>query len=185
MVGFPAGAPAANAELAAAAAADELAQGSLAKAEQYLGLAERGLASVPEGRRGQAQALLGVVQMMLSGRSGDQRARPSTRSGWRLASASEAARPGLSEELRAFALAEIGDSETWAARLDQAESHLEQAVALARRIGRPYLEFMSLMYRAEIELNRWLPRAAELSRQAIDLAERHGWTDDCSPASPP
>jgi LuxR family transcriptional regulator, maltose regulon positive regulatory protein len=37
---------------------------------------------------------------------------------------------------------------------------------------------MSLTYRAEIELNRWLPRAAELSRQAIDLAERNGWTDD-------
>ncbi len=81
------------------------------------------------------------------------------------------------EELRALALLDIGDTETWTGRLDQAESHLEQAVALARRIGRPYLEFMSLTYRAEIELNRWLPRAAELSRQAIDLAERNGWTE--------
>jgi LuxR family transcriptional regulator, maltose regulon positive regulatory protein len=51
-------------------------------------------------------------------------------------------------------------------------------VALARRIGRPYPEFMGLVYRAEIELNRWFPRAEELSRKAIDLAERHGWTDD-------
>jgi LuxR family transcriptional regulator, maltose regulon positive regulatory protein len=170
VVGFPAGAPAANAELAAA---------SLAKAERYLGLAERGLASVPEGRRGQAQALLGVVQMMLSGRSGDQRARAEQAQRLVAATAaSEAIRPGLSEELRAFALAEIGDSETWAGRLDQAESHLEQAVGLARRIGRPYLEFMSLTYRAEIELNRRFPRAEEFSRQAIDLAERNGWTDD-------
>ena len=29
-----------------------------------------------------------------------------------------------------------------------------------------------------MELSRRLPRAAELSRQAIDLAERHGWTAD-------
>ena len=86
--------------------------------------------------------------------------------------------PGLGEELRAIALVKIGDSETWAGRLDQAESHLGQGVALARRIGRPYLELMGLAYRAEIELNRWFPRAEERSRQAIDLAERHGWTDD-------
>jgi LuxR family transcriptional regulator, maltose regulon positive regulatory protein len=51
-------------------------------------------------------------------------------------------------------------------------------VALARRIGRPYLEFMGLTYRAEIDLNRRFPRAAELGRQAMDLAERKGWTDD-------
>jgi LuxR family transcriptional regulator, maltose regulon positive regulatory protein len=176
MAGFPAAATAADAELAVVAAADELAQGSLEEAQRYLGVAERRLASVLESRRGQALALLGVVQMMLSGRSGDQRAR--AEHAQRLAAAPEAAWPGLSEELRAFALAEIGDSETWAGRLDQAESHLEQAIALARRVGRPYLEFMSLVYRAEIELNRCFPRAAELSRQAIELAERHGWTDD-------
>jgi LuxR family maltose regulon positive regulatory protein len=55
---------------------------------------------------------------------------------------------------------------------------VEQAIALARRIERPYLEFMGLTYRAEIELNRQIPRAEELSRQAIDLAGQHGWTDD-------
>src|SRR5215469_14756033 len=41
--GFPAGASAADAELAAVAAGDELARGSLEAAERYLGLAERGL----------------------------------------------------------------------------------------------------------------------------------------------
>ena len=179
MAGFPAGASSADAELAAVAAADELAQGSLERAEQYLDMADRGLASVPEGRRGHAQVLLGVVRLMLSGRSGDQQARAGQAQRLLAAPlAAAATRPGLGEDLRAFALVEIGDSETWAGQLDQAESHLEQAVALARRTGRPYLEFMGLVYRAEIELNRRLPRAAELSRQAIDLAERHGWTDD-------
>ena len=176
---FPAGTAAGDAELAAVAAAGELAQGSLANAEQLLGLAEQGLATVPERRREQALTLLGVVQMMYSGRSGDQHGRASHAQ--RVAAASavfETTRPGLSEELRAFALAEIGDSETWAGRLDLAESYLDMAIALGRRIGRPYVEFMALVYRAEVELNRCFPRAEELSRQAVGLAERHGWTDD-------
>jgi LuxR family transcriptional regulator, maltose regulon positive regulatory protein len=179
MAGFPDQASAADGELAAVAAADELAGGSLGAAERYLGVAERGLASVPESRRGQAQVLLGVVRLLAAGRSGNFAAR--AEQAQRLLSAAEApeaARPGLGEELRALALVEIGDSQTWTGRLGQAESHLEQAIALARRIGRPYLEFMGLTYRAEMELNRRFPRAAELSRQAIDLAERHGWTDD-------
>ena len=176
---FPADAAANDAELAAVAAAGELAQGSLAGAEQFLILAERGLALVPEGRSEQAVTLFGVVQMMYSGRRGDQHGRASHAERVAAVSASSgAARPGLSEELHAFALAEIGDSETWAGRLDLAEPHLDMAIALGRRIGRPYVEFMALVYRAEIDLNRCFPRAEELSRQAIGLAERHGWTDD-------
>jgi LuxR family transcriptional regulator, maltose regulon positive regulatory protein len=58
LAGFPAGAAAADAELAALVAADELAQGSL-EAERYLGVAARGSAAVPAGRRGQLQVLLG------------------------------------------------------------------------------------------------------------------------------
>ena len=50
--GFPAERLVADAELAAVAAGDELASGSLEAAERYLGLAERGLASVPEAGRG-------------------------------------------------------------------------------------------------------------------------------------
>ena len=192
LAGFPAGASSADAELAAVTAADELAQGSLEAAERYLEVAERGAASVPPGRRGQAQVLLGVVRLLSYGRSGDQWTR--AEQAQRLLAAAEApkaAQPmaGASgrgtgrwawggEELRTLALLEIGNAETWTGRLDQAESHLDQAVALARRIQWPYLEFMGLVYRAEIELSRWLPRAEELSRQAIDLAERHGWTDD-------
>ena len=192
LAGFPAGASSADAELAAVTAADELAQGSLEAAERYLEVAERGAASVPPGWRGQAQVLLGVVRLLSYGRSGDQWAR--AEHAQRLLAAAEApkaAQPmaGVSgrgtgrwawggEELRTLALLEIGNAETWTGRLDQAEPHLDQAVALARRIQWPYLEFMGLVYRAEIELSRWLPRAEELSRQAIDLAERHGWTDD-------
>src|SRR5215468_3982936 len=60
LAGFPAGQLVADAELAAVAAGDELARGSLEAAERYLALAERASASVPDGRAGQAQLLLGI-----------------------------------------------------------------------------------------------------------------------------
>ena len=92
MAAFPAGAPEADAELAAVAAADELAMGSMAVAERYLGLAEREAASVPDGRRGQAEVLLGVVRLQVAGRSGNQTARASQAQ--RLLVAAEAAEGG-------------------------------------------------------------------------------------------
>jgi LuxR family transcriptional regulator, maltose regulon positive regulatory protein len=183
MAGFPAGALAADAELAAVAAGDELERGSLEVAQRYLGRAERASASVPAERRARALMLRGVVRLQLAGRIGDLSAVPEEAR--RLLAAAEApeavrelTQPGLEDELRTLALISLGNAETWTGRLDQAESHLEQAVALARRIGRPYLEFMGLVFRAQVELPRCAPRAAELSRRAIELAERHGWTDD-------
>jgi LuxR family maltose regulon positive regulatory protein len=179
LAGFPAGAPTADAELAAVAAADELAQGSLETAGQYLCLAERGSASVPEGRRGQARVLLGVVRLLLARQRGDLPA--VTEEAQRLqavAEAPDAARPGLGEELRGLALVSLGIAEVWAARFGEAEPHLEQGVALARRIGRPYLEFTGLACQAPVEFYRSLPRTAERGRQAIEPARRQGWTDD-------
>src|SRR5690349_872882 len=61
LAGFSAEAPAADAGLAALAAADELAQGSLEEARRYLTLAALGSVSVPAGRHGRVQVLLGVV----------------------------------------------------------------------------------------------------------------------------
>ena len=165
------------------AAADELAQGSLEAAERYLELAERG--SVPEGRRGQAQVLLGVVRLQLARQRGNLPAvAEEARRLQALAEAPDAAQPGLGEELRALALVSLGVTEFWAARLEAAQRHLEHGVALARRIGRPYLEFSGLAYQAVSEIPRSLVRAAERSRQAIELAERHGWTDEPAAATP-
>jgi len=189
VAGFPAGARADDAELAAVAAADELAQGSLEAAGRYLALAERGLEGgtpAPSGRRGQAQLLLGVVRLLLAWYRGDLPAE--AEQARRLAALFEAqdAQYGLppaagasrGEELRALALIGLGDTEIWTGRLDLAELHMDQAVALARRIGQPYLEFIGLAYQAVGELSRSFPRAAERGRQAIELAERHGWTDE-------
>src|SRR5260370_36219080 len=84
----------------------------------------------------------------------------------------------LGEELRGLALISLGITEVWAAQFELAERYLEHGVALARRIERPFLEFSGLAHQAVIETYRSFAPSAERSRQAIWLAERHGWTDE-------
>ena len=179
LAGFPAETRAADAELAALAAADELAQGSLEEANQYLTLAALGSVSVPAGRHGRVQTLLGVVGLLLARQRGNlQVVAEEARRLQAAAETPDAARPGLGEDLRALALINLGIAEYATARFEEAEPHLEQGVALARRIGRPYLEFLGLAHQAALHVGWSFARAAEDSRQAIELAERHGWTDE-------
>jgi LuxR family maltose regulon positive regulatory protein len=180
LAGFPAGARGADAELAALAAADELARGSLEAAERYLGLAAQGSASVPAGRRSQLQVLLGVVRLLLARQHGnlpavvDQAQRLQA-----MAEAPDAAQPGLGEELRALALISLGTTEVWTAQFEEAQRHLEQGRALALQIRRPFLAFSGLAHQAAIEgFRSSYSLAAERSLQAIELARRHGWTEE-------
>jgi LuxR family transcriptional regulator, maltose regulon positive regulatory protein len=179
VAGFPAALLRTDAGLAAVAAADELAQGSLEAAEQYLDLAGRQSGSVPEARRGQTRLLLGVVSLLLAGQRGNL---PGTaEQAQQLAALTEdtdAAPPRLTEDLRALALITLGSTLYWTARHAEAGEHLERGVALAHRIGRPYLEFTGLAYQAAAVLFHSAVRADVISRQAIELARRHGWTGD-------
>jgi len=182
LAGFPAEACAADAELAALAAGDEMARGSLEAAERYLGLAERGIegsTSMPEDRRGQTRMLLGIVRLLMARQRGNPSAVAEQAQRLQvLAETPEAAQPRLGEELRALALISLGITEFWAARFEEAQRHLEQGIALAHRIGRPYLELTGLAYRATVDFGPSpYARAEERSRQAIALARRHGWTD--------
>ena len=185
LAGFPAEVRATDAELAALAAADELVRGSLEAAERYLAQAARGLdgpTSVPAGRRRQLQVLIGVVRLLLARRRGnlpavaDQAQRLQA-----MAEAPDAAQPmrGAAQELRALALISLGTTEVWTARFEEAQRHLEQGRALALQIGRPFLEFSGLAHQAAIEgFRSSYSLAAERSVQAIELARRHGWTDE-------
>jgi len=176
LAAFPAGASAADAELAAVAAEDELTYGSLDAAERYLGLAERGVASVPAARREHSQVMLGVVRLLLARQRGnlptvEDQAR-------RLQALAEAPQAALGEELRALALISVGVTEYWTKRFDEAERQLEQGLALARRIGRPFLEFLALAYQAAIAVDSSFEQAAGRGRRTVELARRHGWTDE-------
>jgi LuxR family transcriptional regulator, maltose regulon positive regulatory protein len=178
VAGFPAGQLVADAELAAVAAGDELARGSLEAAERYLGLAERGLASVPEERQGQAQLLAGIIRLLAARQRGNLPAvADEVQRLHAMAGALGAAQSALGEELRALALISLGYAQNWTARLDLAE-HLEQGIALARRIGRPYLEFTGLACQVVSGFVMSFERTAEHCRQAIEVAEQHGWADE-------
>ena len=142
---------------------------------------------MPAGRRGQAQLLAGIVRLLAARQRGNLLA--VTDEAQRLqamAEAPEAAqydlapatRAALGEDLHALALISLGEAEYWTVRFEDASRHLERGIALARRIGRPYLEFTGLAHLAAAQLYRSHARAAELGRQAVELAERHGWTDD-------
>jgi LuxR family transcriptional regulator, maltose regulon positive regulatory protein len=179
LAGFRAETRAADAELAAVAAADELAQGSLEAAERYLTLAERHSGSVPAGRRDYERLLLGVVRLLLDRQRGNLPAvATDVRDLQAMAEVADAARPGLGADLSALTLISLGSTEFWATASRDAERHLERGIALARQSGRPYLEFTGLAYQAPHEFYRSFARGAERGRQAVELAERHGWTDD-------
>ncbi|ATL68944.1 LuxR family transcriptional regulator [Nocardia terpenica] len=172
--------------LAAVTAADELAHGSLEKAEHHLGLAQKALAAMPPPAPGRLAMLLAVVRLLVAVQRGnlptvaDEAQRLQA-----MADAPETVKPDLGQDLRALALIHLGSTELWAARFDDAERHLERGVALAHRIGRPYLEFVGLAHHSAAdartprspEVYRSLRSAAEHGRRAIELAERHGWTD--------
>src|SRR5262245_13816842 len=178
LAGFPAGTRTADAELAALAAAEELAHGSLEAAERYLGLAERGMASVSDARRAHARLLLGITRLVLARQRWNlQAVAEEARQLQAMAEAPDAAHPRLGEELRALALISLGTTEFWAAGEDP-ERHLEMGVALARRIGRPFLEFTGLAYQAAAGIYQSFTLAAERGRKAVELAQRHGWAEE-------
>jgi LuxR family maltose regulon positive regulatory protein len=178
---FPAETRAADAELAVLAAADELAAGSLAQAERLLELAAPGTPSASAGRRGQLDVLFGMVRLLLARQRMDLPAAAEAAQRLRVvADAPDTAPLGLSEELRALALINLGITEYWGGRLAEAEPHLDQGITLARRIARPYLEFLGLAHRTSITSVRSSPYALaeERAGQTIELARRHGWTDE-------
>jgi LuxR family maltose regulon positive regulatory protein len=179
LAGFPASVIAADAELTALLAARELDQGSLEEAERNLALAAERAAPVPADRRGHLQVMLVMLRLNLARLRGDvpvvvEEARRLLEPAGSMA----AAQLGLGDELRAIALVGLGITEMWTARFAEAQQHLEQARALAHRIGRPYLEFGSLVFLAMAETLQSSARAVEPGAQALELARRHGWTDD-------
>ena len=168
---FPAGVIAADAELAARMAVDELARGSLDEAKRYLALATRGLESIPADRRGRSQVVLAVVRMRLARQRGDVPA--VAEQAQRLlapAGAADLAELGVGGDLRMLALIDLGIAELWTARFEEADRHLEDGISLARQLGPPYLEVTGLAYSAQLVSWRSFPLGAQRSMQAIELA---------------
>ncbi len=163
-------------ELALVRAGGDLVQGRLDEAAAHLSVAETYAATAPPDRRRRLQVAIASLRLSLARRRGN------------LAGVMEQVRflatpvTGQSDEdialgsdLRAVALMNLGTVEAWTLALPDAERHLRQGAALAREIGRPYLEvgcLSELGFASKIE-----PFATTQlrCREAIALAERHGW----------
>ena len=179
LAGFPAVAVAGDGELAALKASVELIHGSLEQADRDLALASRRSSSLPPDRRERLQVRLPVLRLSLARRRGDLPA--ALEEAQRLldpAEAPHAAQLGVGEDLRALALIDLGIAELWTSRLEEAERHLEQGIALAHLLERPYLEVYGLGHWAMVATLRSSAPAIERSTQAIELARRHGWSDE-------
>ena len=180
LAGFPRRVVAASPELTAVQVAGDLVRGALDDAGRHLAMATGALAAVPADRRGRVQVMLAVLRLFLARRFVDFRVvADEAQRLLALTEGADAAHLRLSEDLRAAALISLGIAEMWAFRFEDAERHLEQGVALARLIGRPYLEFTGLVHGAHgMLLFRPAASQADWTRQAIELAERHGWGEE-------
>jgi LuxR family transcriptional regulator, maltose regulon positive regulatory protein len=175
---FPEGA-ADDPELALVWAWGEVVQGHLDEAAAHLAVAESHVETTPPDRRRRLQVAIASLKLSLARQRGQfagvvEQARflatpVSGPSGEDIA---------LDSDLRAVALLNLGIVEAWALGPGDAEHHLREGAALARRIGRPYLEVACLAelgFASKIRPNATTRRRCQ---EAIALAERHGWGTD-------
>jgi LuxR family maltose regulon positive regulatory protein len=82
-----------------------------------------------------------------------------------------------------LALMNLGVTEAWSLRLADSERHLQEGAALARGIGRPYLEVACLAHLGFASTIHSFALARQRCEEAIALAARHGW--DAEPVIAP
>jgi LuxR family transcriptional regulator, maltose regulon positive regulatory protein len=171
---FPRGAD--RPELALVRAIGDLVQGRLDEAAAHLAVAELHVVTTPPDRQRRLRVAIAALKLSLARRRGhlagvlDQvqfLASPVTgRSDEDIA---------LGSDLRAVALMNLGAVEAWSLGLPQAERHLQHGAALARSIGRPYLEVTCLAQLGFASKVRPFATTQRRCAEAIALAERYGW----------
>ena len=162
-------------ELALVRAGRNLARGRLDEAAAHLAVAEAYAETTPPDRQRRLRVAIASLKLSLAARRGH------------LAGVVEQARflaspvTGQSDEdialgsdLRAVALMNLGTVEA-SLGLPDAERHLREGAALARKIGRPYLEVSCLAQLGFASKIRPFATTRRRCREAIALAERHGW----------
>ena len=175
---FPEGASADHPDLALAHAANELNQGRMEEAGAQLALAESHLESAPPARRRRLRVAISSLHLARARRSGQFKEVIDQVNLLDASISDDSSVPSaMSSELRAVALLNLGIVETWSRRFDDAERHLSEGAALARTIGRPYLEVACRAHQIFPTRLVSLASARERGRQAVALAEHHGLGD--------
>jgi LuxR family maltose regulon positive regulatory protein len=178
---FPSDVVTTDAELALVFATVCLLQGELDESTTYVELAERTAEMVPQDRTPGFELLSAVLRLVLARWRGDLDAVLEAK---RVVEAGFAAQPtggrGLRAEFRCVALQNLGVAELWSSRVDDARRHLEEALALARRESRPWLEIAPLGHLgiAAVWGGEPFTFGHKLSEEAVRIADTNGWRDD-------
>jgi LuxR family maltose regulon positive regulatory protein len=162
-------------ELALMRAGRNLAGGRLDEVAAHLAVAEAYAETAPPDRQRRLRVAIASLKLALAARRGH------------LAGVTEPARflaspvTGQSDEdialdndLRAVALMTLGTVEA-SLGLADAERYLQEGAVLARKIGRPYLEVRCLVQLGFASRIHPFAITQRRCREAIALAERHGW----------
>jgi LuxR family transcriptional regulator, maltose regulon positive regulatory protein len=167
LAGMPADLARTDAEIATITALDRLAESRWTEADALIATAEQVLETVPPARRRRAETALATVQLFRARRLGDLHA---------VIDGAAARLHADDPEAAALGLLNLGIAEAWTLRLDDAEEHLQQSLELARKLRRSYVEVGCLTALGVVaNLTHRLDDADALCREAIALAERHGW----------
>ena len=177
LAAFPADARDERAELALASATCRLYDGLLDETAAEIAAAERLAGTVPDGRRRLFALRLASARLWLACQRGDLTTARQAMDSFQAGSPDELRR---SNDHRVSALMHLGVAELWSLHLDDARHELEEALSLARRIGRPYLEVGCLGHLALAAVLSGEPPASglQLSEEAVRIAEAHGWAAD-------
>ena len=175
---FPEGVSADDPELALVHAAVELAQGRLEETAGRLELAESHVQSAPAARRRHLAVAIASLRLALARRSGQFSEVVEQVNLLDASTADESSdQSAMGSELRGVALMNLGIVKTWSRRFDEAERHLSEGAALAKAIGRPYLEVACRAHQIFPTTLVTLASARERGRQAVALAQRYGLDD--------
>ena len=173
---FPPGAVTEGPDLPLARATSDLAQGRLDEGAAHLTVAETAITATPPERRHRLDVATAALRLSLARKRGH------------LAGVVEQVRflaspvggqsdddIALGSDLRAVALMNLGIVEAWSLGNQDSQRHLQEGADLARRIGRPYLEVACLAELAFASKIEPFAMTRRRCREAITLAEQHGW----------
>ena len=166
-------------ELLALLAYRELTERSLQAAAEYLALAERRADATPPDARHRVDLALALTRLALARRRGDldtalREVGPSLEP-------IEARTPrelALGGDARAIALVNLAVVELWSSQLADAQRHLEQALALAREMERPFVEVACLSHLGLLASRQSFAEGRARCEEAFRLADAQGWETD-------
>jgi LuxR family transcriptional regulator, maltose regulon positive regulatory protein len=164
----------ADAERALALAGLRLEAGDSAGADELLAEAERLAPALPEPQVRRFEVTSTAVALYRARVHGDVEAALSAA---RLVLDGDWGRD-LAVEVRALTLVHLGIAELWAGATETAGRHLQQAVGLALEASNDFVLFLAESYAAAVDgqSGRFADATAR-AEIAIELAERHGWTN--------